>query len=424
MRERGQNRDMKQKVVIFSDRFNGPKFCESAERLGYSAYLFLQKEPKEDIGYKYYIVDPNDSLDVLAESIRQQIGSAPDVVICCIEQFCINIAKYAESIGVAVNSSNVYENLRDKKKMKKIWLEKEVTTAKAIFCEKISEVPFEALNYPVIIKPTLGAASAGVRICEDKESLKKQCQQILRFNLTILKNENKKSGFLIEEYITGEEYSVDTIWYNGIPYMDAIMDKGNPQGPNFPDRLYLTNQALSLEIREELLRVSHKAVLASGVKNGGTHTEIRLKDGVGYVIESALRPGAGGCFYGLFNEALGVSFYDAYILVNTIKLSDIQEKILENMKQNVSAIPMKRKYWYNIGYKGSGLIKNICGVEEILKLEHVDLCKIHKAPGEYLIAECDSFTYFGFIMGSLASDSFNDDYELLQETENMLSIAF
>lgn len=419
-----ENTKVKRKIAIFSDAYNGPQICASALKFGITPYLFVAKKPAKDMEIEYYVADPNAPIEIFAEEIKSEMGDIPDAVICCIEQYCTNVARYAEMIGVAVNKSEVYEKLRNKRKMKQIWMEKNVLTAKAIFCEKISQVPFDELNYPVIIKPTLGAASAGVRICDSGDSLKKQCQQILRFNLTTLKSDNRKSGFLIEEYISGEEYSVDTVWYNGKPYLDGIMDKGNPQGPNFPDRLYLINENLSSEIRHELLRVSHEAVLAAGVKNGATHTEIRMMNGIAYVIEAALRPGAGGCFYGLFKEALNAAFYDAFVLVNIPNLSEEEILLLEKMKNAVFERPCRRKYWYNIGYKGSGLIKGIKGVEDICRQPYVDVCKIHKKIGDYLLSECDSFTYFGWLIGSLETNSFERDYDLLTETEKMLSIEY
>lgn len=412
------------KVAIFSDKYNGPLIGKAACRLGLTPYLFFQKEQQSSLGFIYYIANPNEPIEILAESVESAIGGKPDAVICCIEQFCVKVAQYADMIGLTVNSIESYEILRNKKKMKENWLSNGVTTANAVYCDKFTDIPFDKLTFPVIVKPTLGAASVGVRICNTEEELYKQANSILRFNITTLKNENKKSGFLVEEYISGEEYSIDTIWYNGLPYLDAIMKKGKPMGPLFPDRLYVMSDDIEDSIREELLRVSHKAVLAAKVKSGATHTEVRVKNGKGYVIESALRPGAGGCFYSLFEESLGTSFYEALVLTGLPYLSDKQCLYLDNLKFKQRIKPSKIKYWYNMGYEGSGVIRAINGVEDIKKLKYVDIIKIHRDPGDFLPAECDSFVYFGWIMGTLDKDNFDENYKLMLETEKKIKILF
>ena len=412
------------KIAIFSDHYNGPLICAAAYKLGLEPYLFFHKHYDEDLGINYYCADPEDPLPVFSRMIESALGGPPDAVICCIEQFCVRVAEYANMINIAINPFTAYDLLRNKKRMKENWLLKGVTTAKSIYCEKINDIPFAELEYPLIIKPTLGAASAGVKICHTEADLRKQANSILRFNITTFKSNNRKSGFLIEEYIEGEEYSVDTIWYNGEPYLDAIMEKGQPTGPSFPDRLYVVSDNIQSSIRKELLNSSHAAVIAAGVNAGATHTEIRVKNGKGYIIESALRPGAGGCFYGLFEECFGVSFYEALILSSLPNLSEEQLCYLNCLKSSLDIQPRRIKYWYNIGYEGSGIIKSIDGVDYIQNLQHVDRIKIHKKIGEFLPLECDSFVYFGWIMGTLKHDSFDQYYQLLLQTEKFLKVSF
>lgn len=412
------------KIAIFSDLYNGPLISSAACKLGLEPYLFFHKHYDEDLGITYYCADPEASLPIFSKMIESAMGGPPDAVICCIEQFCVQVAAYANMINIAINPIESYDLLRNKKRMKENWILKGVTTAKSIYCERINDIPFGQLEYPLIIKPTLGAASAGVKICHTEAELRKQANSILRFNITTFKNGNRKSGFLIEEYIAGEEYSVDTIWYNGVPYLDAIMEKGQPSGPSFPDRLYVVSDNIEPSIRTELLNASHAAVMAAGVNAGATHTEIRVKNGKGYIIESALRPGAGGCFYGLFEESLGTSFYEALILTCLPKLSENQLLYLSHLKAGLREQPLRIKYWYNIGYEGSGIIKSIDGVDHIKDLQYVDKLRIHKKAGDFLPPECDSFAYFGWIIGTLEHASFDEYYQLLLQTEKLLKVSF
>ena len=410
------------KIAVFSDLYNGPRFCKAAQSLGYQPFLFVVHADKDCLNY--VVIDPTKNAEELGEIIEASISGVPDAVICCIEQLCVKIAQYATYRKIAINDIECYKNLRDKKRMKEKWVSDDVRTARAIYCRHSTEIPYSTLTYPIIVKPTLGAASAGVKICYSKEELEKQINNIFRFNAMSLLNEEKKSGLLLEEYISGMEYSVDTIWRDGIPYLDGIMVKGNPEGPLFPDRLYMRSNNIDESTVRELLDISHQAVRSASVRSGATHTEIRVKDENGYVIESALRPGAGGCFYGLFDDEDEYLFYKALVIASIPYITSEEKETLEKLRNAAQQKNESVSYWYNIGYKGRGVIRNIYGTDDIRQLEHVDMLQIHKKQGDYLSAECDSFVYFGWIIGKFMNDDFDMNYLKMQETEKLLRIEY
>lgn len=375
------------KIAIFSEASNGPRLARVARRLGYKPYLFFPSEPRVKTTDNYVVIDGNQTLESLEEKITDFMGK-PDAVACCIEQFNVNIGRYAHKHGLSDNDVNFYEILRDKTLMKKRWQEKNVSTPKSIIGDKIETLNLETLNYPMIIKPSLGAASVGVKIVEDQRALIKQIKMIQRFNATTLGAEKVTTPkFIIEEYIEGDEYSVDTIWHKGRPLVTGIMYKGNPKGPIFPDRLYMTHP-----LEEKIIQLASEAVLAVGDVTGPTHTEIRFKNNKGYVIESALRPGAGGAFYPLFNKRYGVDFDEQFMLSMT--------------SEDQQLLPVKSDggcdheyYWYNLGYNKSGVIKSISGKEEILACDSVLDLQMKKDVGDYLPRECDSYSYLAWLTG-------------------------
>ncbi|WP_340024226.1 ATP-grasp domain-containing protein [Paenibacillus sp. FSL K6-1096] len=309
--------------------------------------------------------------------------------------------------------------------MKSVWEQAGVRTPAARLIQRSSELQAISLTYPVIVKPTHGAASAGVRIVDNEHELLKQLKQIFRFNATTLGSEAvEQPGALVEEYIDGEEFSVDTIWYQGQPLFDGIMSKGTPQGPTFPDRLYFTDPSLDPKTRQHLLELSHAAVRAAGVRNGASHTEIRMRQEQGYVLEAALRPGAGGSFYELFEQASGLPFSQAFILASLGMPNEEDIRYLKEMSSRPSD-PTARMYWYNMGYKGSGIIQNIRGTETVLSKPFVSKLVIRKKTGEYLCPESDSFAYFGWITGQLPESlSAEDYYEMLTGLETSIEIGF
>ena len=403
------------KIVIFSDLYNGKFYRESAKKCGWEPYIFLTVKCEDE---SIYFVNQFEDVEKLASDVETLIGGKPDAVLCCVEQISLPVAKYAEYIGVPINSVDTYRKLRDKKLMKQIWQSNGVDTAKYYYCQKTKDIPWEKINYPVIVKPTMGAASIGVYLCRNEEELKDKSRKILMYNLTSLIGEEKKTGLLVEEYIEGEEYSVDTIWYDGQPIIDGIMSKGIIEGPYFPDKLYLLDSELDKDTMNLLKESSHKAVKAAGDITGATHTEMRIFNGKCYVIESALRPGAGGSFYTLFGQEYGVSFYDLYISAILGKTERLKTWKLQE------ADTEKKSYWYSLSYDGEGVIEKINGINDIKNLDYVDYVRLYRKVGEDLPKEKDSNGYFGWIIGRIDNDSFDNILKRMVDTERMVSIDY
>lgn len=411
-------------VAIFSNDVTGPLLADAAERVGVEPHLFFLKPPSNLFRHPWHEVDPYLPPEQLGKAIQALMGT-PLGIVSCIEQMSVNLARTAEWLKISPGPVAAYEILRSKSRMKTIWKTAGVRTPASSLIRRTSELQSNSFDYPVIVKPTHGAASAGVRIVRNEQELLKQIKQIFRFNATTLGTEAvEQPGALIEEYIDGEEYSVDTIWYKGQPLFDGIMSKGNPQGPTFPDRLYFTDPSLDEKIEQQLLALSHAAVSAAGVYNGASHTEIRLRNQEGYVLEAALRPGAAGCFYELFEQASGLPFSEAFILVSLGSHSPDDIRYLNELSSS-SAKQKTRMYWYNMGYKGHGIINSIHGTEKVLSKPYVSKLTIRKKAGDYLSPESDSFAYFGWITGQLPeADSVGDYHELLNRLETSIEIGY
>nr|WP_274615475.1 ATP-grasp domain-containing protein [Vibrio vulnificus] len=158
-------------------------------------------------------------------------------------------------------------------------------------------------NFPLIIKPESGFSSFGVKKCLDIDSLAKQAKRIDLYNMLVLKEFSKSgNGIIVEEFITGKEYSVDTYWINGVPIQSFILTRGEQQEDTFPDDLYYYDPKLAPEIEEAILDISCQIGHCFNVKDGVTHSEVIVtKENQVFAIESSPRGGAGGMFNKLFS---------------------------------------------------------------------------------------------------------------------------
>lgn len=412
-------------ILIFSEDSSGERLAFEAEKYGYTPYIVFSKE-RGKCKWKNFVLDPYLDVEELDEEICKNTKVRPVSIICCIEQFAVSVAKYAAYIGINLNPVWAYETLRNKQKMKIVWQESGIRTAQAVFANNYKEVCENTrLSYPLIVKPVYGAASAGVKIVYSDVELQEQIRQILRFNVSSLFGENaSQSGFILEEYIEGEEYSVDTIWADGKPIAYGIMSKGIPCAPHFPDRLYLTDTLLKEDTKKELLTISENVASASGVKSGATHIEIRVRDGKGYVIEAALRPGAGGFFYNIFEKTTGINFFEALFLASLpTKNTYESSRLNEISKQDCN--PIKRMYWYNMGYSGHGKIKEIIGIDKVLSSNYVDKIFLRRKIGDYISEEGKSLAYLGWLVGTFDEElSISECLEVLNNLEKKIDIEY
>jgi D-alanine-D-alanine ligase-like ATP-grasp enzyme len=384
---------------------------------------FISNEARHEGLNGFFKCDVRSELDKASCFIRSQVEK-PDAIVTFSEMFLTQTEKLADEFGVCRNGCNSVEISRNKSKMKKAWKDKNVLTPASQFYSSLKDmegtIEFE---FPVIIKPTLGYASCGVKKVNSFAELKEQIKKIVILNSTVIAREHLQGiGVLVEEYIAGEEYSVDTLWFDGEPICSGILSRGNQEGPYFPDRLYFADPQLDKAVESALLTASYEAVKAIGIAYGATHTEIRVKDGKPYVIESTSRPGAGGAFYYIFEKAYGIDFELIYHYITTCKTReefDVCMKKLEKKEKSPDYY-----FFYNIPYEKEGIIDSIEGFDELCKQEGVIKAVCFKRPGSILYMEDMNTDYFLWILGTKASSDNTDIFSFAKKYDNMIRINF
>ncbi|GIG87909.1 ATP-grasp domain-containing protein [Plantactinospora endophytica] len=332
-------------------------------------------------------------------AVRRTVG-APTAVLTAQEMFLTETAGLADALGVGHGSRETALRSRDKATMKRIWLDAEVATPRGWSFRSAQEVRDTCadLSYPLIVKPTHGYASCGVRKVDSERELLEHLQAVSMINATVIGRERPDAGIVVEEYLDGEEYSVDTVWFDGVPACDGLMSKGAAVGPYYPDRLYHIDPELPPTVAADIIRLSHDAVRALGIRSGATHTEIRLRGGVPYVLETTNRPGAGGLFYPLFQQAHGVDF--ARVLYHATMATSWNEfEVAVGTPTATSAAAGTHYFWYNLPHPRSGVIREIRGLAELAERQEVLRCLCYKQPGAVLYPDGLNADYFCSVLG-------------------------
>lgn len=222
----------------------------------------------------------------------------------------VRVVSYVgEKLGLPAMTQQVAEVCTNKYEQRKLFKESGVNTPFFIQCNQDSDLS-ELKAFPYIVKPVDSSASRGVEEVQNaaqlKEAVKAACEQ------------SRTGNAIVESFIGGKEFSVETLTQGGITYIIQITEKltrGEEQGYFVEDTHIEPARISNAEantIRTEVL----KATKAVGVDNCPTHTEIKLWNGTPYIIEMACRLGGDYITSDLVPLSTGISMME-----NLIKLS-------------------------------------------------------------------------------------------------------
>jgi carbamoyl-phosphate synthase large subunit len=182
---------------------------------------------------------------------------------------------------------------------------------KVIGINDLSKIDF----FPAIIKPIDSSASRGVKKVNTKEELYNEYE--------ISKSFSTNGIVIVEEYINGKEYSIESISVNGKHKIIAITEKitiGKENGyfVEYAHKLPAELNTLNCNL---ILKTTNDGLTAIELENSLSHTEIVISNKKAYIIEIGAR--LGGDFIGSDLVCLSTGID---MLKNVISLS-IGEKL-------------------------------------------------------------------------------------------------
>lgn len=195
------------------------------------------------------------------------------------------MAKLAEELGLRFPSYESVMAVLDKGRFKKLLLENNIPCAKGK-SYSIDELPdYDSLEYPVIIKPNKNSGSRGVVKCNNREELEAELLSVKQFC--------RDGKYIIEQYIEGDEISVEGLVINGKLEIIQITDKilgpppYNVEMGHIQPSTYWPRKA---EIQDLLQRI----ISISGLNHCAVHPELKINERGIYIIE--IGPRLGGDF--------------------------------------------------------------------------------------------------------------------------------
>ena len=233
------------------------------------------------------------------------------------------------------------------------------------------------VSYPCIMKPTDSSGSRGVVLVHDL------CELENEYNYT--RDNSRKGGIIVEEYMVGSEVSVEVMAVGGEPHVLQVTDKLTTGAPHFVEMGHSQPSRLGEDNVSKIKDLAIRAVKAVGITDGPAHVEIMLtKDGP-KMVELGARMGGDCITTHLVPLSTGIDMIKATIETSCGITPDIEQKLNKG-----SAIR-----YFNTD---CGTIESIEGVEEARALEGVKEITFVKNVGDKVGTIGSSTDRVGFVI--------------------------
>lgn len=185
----------------------------------------------------------------------------------------------------------------------------------------------ELQDFPYIVKPVDSSASRGVQKVYNRNELKTAVENAIENSRT--------QTAIIESFIEGQEFSVESYTQNGITTIVNITEKqtvGEQEG-YFVEDTHIEPARINNKIWHLIESEVQLAIQALGMNNCPGHTEVKVNDNGAFIIESACRLGGDYITSDLVPLSTGVN-----MLENLLRLSLGYPINVEHKYNKVSAV--------------------------------------------------------------------------------------
>lgn len=269
------------KIAVLGANYPLLSSYNQAKQLGYEIYSFANGD--DTICSKYadyfYPISFTETDEIIKICKKNNIDG---VTSFSLESALPYVYKISRELGVPCNSDECEKLTANKFTMR----ERLNLLNVSIPLYQILDSNEESVNipFPVIVKPIDSGGSQWVTLVLDKVDLTNAIERALEFS--------SSKQIIVEQYIDGREFSIESISYRGEHYILAITDKITTGPPNFVELEHHQPADISNELKENITTLVINTLNALKVEYGAAHTEVKLDDnGSAYVIELGARMG-------------------------------------------------------------------------------------------------------------------------------------
>lgn len=228
------------------------------------------------------------------------------IVTAATDKPLVMMARIAEKYGFPFYSVETAQWSTDKFQMKQRFLIGGVPCAKGRLVKSVDEA--EDFEYPVIIKPRDNSGSRGVKLCRSKEELEASMSEALEVS--------KQDTVLVEEFIEGPEYSIESLHHEGKSEVIQFTEKKTTEFPYNVELGHIQPANISDENKKKIREIVSKIGKTLNFENCPSHTELKINECGIFVIETSPRLGGDYITSTLTPLSTGVNLEDELLKIS------------------------------------------------------------------------------------------------------------
>lgn len=322
------------------------EFIKTLKHKGYITHVFDYNPEcpgRQFADYFYEIsIDDKEHIYQIAKEINP-IG----VQTVATELGNITASWVGEKLGTNNNTYQVALNTTDKCRMKEIFKLNNIPSAKSMVLTDIQPNLADIdLTFPLVVKASDRSAGRGIRLAYSEADF------YMAYNEARDESNNKR--VIIEEYIEGRQFSIETISSRGKHYIVGITEETVDGIPNFVESSHILPADIPPPFLKDLKQLIYRLLDIFCIQYGAAHIELKHNNNGFYIIELASR--MGGWRDDLIRIASGVDYLaliidsvtNKAIDINPIKQNYAIVKTILNKKDYERYIYLKSNYPNNI----------------------------------------------------------------------------
>lgn len=306
---------MKKLAIIGASYLQNPLIIK-AKSMGIETHVFAWAA--NDIGEKsadfFYPISITEKEEILKKCIEIKIDGicsiASDLAVVTVNYVAVNMGLVGNSLECTRCSTNKYY-------MRECFRKNGDPSPRSILVESIKDIEGKMLQYPIIVKSIDRSGSRGITKLENSDGLNNAISYAIQQGFV------KKA--LVEEFVSGDEYSIECISWKGTHYFLAMTKKYTTGAPHFIEMGHLEPAPVNDELLRKVKQIVFRALNSLKIVNGASHTEVKIDGEKINIIEIGGRMGGDCIGSHLVEMSTGIDFVKAVIQIALNEKPDLHQ---------------------------------------------------------------------------------------------------
>lgn len=255
---------------------------KKSKELGYYT-IAVDRDPSA-IGFKY--ADCYKVIDIVNQEACYEYAKEQciDAVLTGATDYSVLTVSYiAQKLGLNGIDYNVAKIIKNKYSVHEILFKKKIIDKRSYQIGNIKEIEDikKNIKFPVIIKPCDGSGSRGVNKVNTHDTLEVMVEKAIKNSLS------KKC--IIEPFIPGQEYGIESFVYKGMIYNLIVMKKIMTKEPYYAELGH--SNSLDEKMNKKIIDKVNSIINALNINFGAINMDLIVNDDEIYMVDIGARMG-------------------------------------------------------------------------------------------------------------------------------------